>query len=451
LAAGAVYKVVVRATLPASAPAGAGPYSETLTATSNTDPTKSNTVINTLTTITANTVDLTNNSPFNAITPAPGQGSGTATVITTNTITPSALIATQSRFQLYVNNTSAVADSYNLSVTGIPSGWAVTFAADGGGGSCATTGAALTNTGTLAANANRLVCAIVNVPATNSSNAAAGNYDLTFRAQSAVTATSFDTKVDRVTVNALHSVTLTPNGTQQTFPGGAVTYTHVLKNSGNVNETITFPSGFLSDSQVAAGWTSVLYIDSNGSGALDVGTDTQVTTSSTLSLAINASQTLFVRVFAPASATAASAADITTVTATYNAGASTASASDTTSVTDGLLLQKGQAAVGCTAPGPFIYSAAAIAAGANTAPGQCISYQISATNTTAANITTVVLSDNIPANTTRNDACGAPTATGSATVAGTSANATGGTVTASLPTLASTASFALTFCVKINP
>ena len=452
LTAGSVYKVVVKATLAASAPAGAGPYSVTLTATSNTDPTKSNTVINTLTTITANTVDLTNNvSVAGGATAAQGLGSTGSTVITTNTVTPSSTTATQSRFQLYINNTSAVADSYNLSVTSaIPTGWTVTFAADGGGGSCATTGAALTNTGTLAANANRLVCAIVNVPATNSSNAAAGNYDFTFRAQSAVTATAFDTKVDRVTVNALHTVTLTPNGAQQTFPGGAVTYTHVLQNSGNVTESITFPSGFLTDSQVAAGWTSVLYID-NGNGVLDVGTDTQVTTASTLSLASNTSQTLFVRVFAPASATAASAADITTVTATYNAGASTASASDTTSVTDGLLLQKGQAAVSCAATGPFTYSAAPIAAGANTAPGQCIAYQISASNTTAASITNVVLSDNIPANTTRNDACGAPAATGTATVGGTSANGTTGTVTASLPTLASTSSFALTFCVRINP
>ena len=452
LTAGSVYKVVVKATLPASAPAGAGPYSVTLTATSNTDPTKSNTVINTLTTITANTVDLTNNvSVAGGATAAQGLGSTGSTVITTNTVTPSSTTATQSRFQLYINNTSAVADSYNLSVTSaIPTGWTVTFAADGGGGSCATTGAALTNTGTLAANANRLVCAIVNVPATNSSNAAAGNYDFTFRAQSAVTATAFDTKVDRVTVNALHTVTLTPNGAQQTFPGGAVTYTHVLQNSGNVTESITFPSGFLTDSQVAAGWTSVLYID-NGNGVLDVGTDTPVTTASTLSLASNTSQTLFVRVFAPASATAASAADITTVTATYNAGASTASASDTTSVTDGLLLQKGQAAVSCAATGPFTYSAAPIAAGANTAPGRCIAYQISASNTTAASITNVVLSDNIPANTTRNDACGAPAATGSATVGGTSGNGTTGTVTASLPTLASTSSFALTFCVRINP
>lgn len=453
LAAGSVYRVVVKATLAASAPAGAGPYSVTLTATSNTDPTKSNPVLNTLTTIAANTVDLTNNvSVAGGATVAQGLGSTGTTVITTNTVTPSTTTATQSRFQLYVNNTSAVADSYNLSVTSaIPTGWTVTFAADGGGGSCATTGAALTNTGTLAANANRLVCAIVNVPATNSSNAGAGNYDFTFRAQSAVTATTFDTKVDRVTVNALHTVTLTPNGAQQTFPGGAVTYTHVLQNSGNVTEAITFPSGFLTDSQTAAGWTSQLYIDSNGNGSLEVGTDAQVTTATTLSLATNASQTLFVRVFAPGSATAASAADVTTLTATYNAGASTASATDNTSVTDGLLLQKGQAAVSCTATGPFTYSAAPIAAGANTAPGQCIAYQISASNTTAASITTVALSDNIPANTTRHDACGIPAATGAATVGGTSANGTTGTVTASLASLASTASFALTFCVRINP
>ena len=453
LAAGAVYKVVVKATLPVSVAAGGGPFNVTLTATSNADPTKSNPVINTLTTITANTVDLTNNvSVAGGATAAQGLGSTGATVITTNTVTPSTTTPTQSRFQLYVNNTSTIADSYDLSVTSaIPTGWTVSFAADGGAGNCSTIGATLTNSGSIAAGGNRLVCAAANVPATNTSNAAAGNYDFTFRAQSAVTATAFDTKVDRVTVNALHNVTLTPNGAQQTFPGGAVTYTHTLKNNGNTTETISFPAGFLTDSQAAAGWTSALYIDSNGNGVLDVGTDTQVTTATTLPLAPNASSTLFVRVFAPGSATSASPADVTTATATYNGGASTTSATDTTSVTDGLLLQKAQAAVGCAAAGPFTYSTAAIPAGANTAPGQCIAYQITGTNTTAASISSIVISDNIPANTARHDGCGVPAGTGGATVGGTSANGTGGTVTASLATLGSTASLQLTFCVRINP
>ena len=194
-----------------------------------------------------------------------------------------------------------------------------------------------------------------------------------------------------------------------------MTYAHTLRNNGNVTETVSFPSGYLTDSQIAAGWTSTAYIDSNGDGVLTVGTDTLINTSTTLSLAANATSTVFVRVFAPASATSNSPADVTTLTATYNAGASTTSATDTTTVSNGLLLSKDQVAVSCAAPGPQSgYSTAAIPAGANTAPGQCIAYRITATNTTAAGITNVVLSDNVPANTTRIDTCGAPTATGGA-------------------------------------
>ena len=453
LAPNTAVRIVVKATLPVSAPAGAGPYSVTLNATSNFDPTKSNPVINTLTTISAKTVDLTNNvSVAGGATASQGLGSTGATVIITNSVTPATTAPTLTRFQLYVNNTGAIADSFNVSLdSALPSGWSVSFTADGGAGNCSTSGATLTNTGTLPAGGSRLVCAVINVPATNSGNAAPGNYDFTFRAQSPVTASSLDTIVDRVTVNALHSVTLTPNGAQQTFPGSAVTYAHTLKNNGNATESITFPAGFLTDSQAAAGWTSVLYIDANGNGVLDVGTDTQVNNATLLALAPNASSTLFVRVFAPGGVTSTSPADVTTLTATYNSGATTVSANDTTSASDGLLLQKAQAAVSCTASGPFTYSTAAIAAGPNTAPGQCIAYQIGATNATAASITNVVISDTTPANTTRHDACGAPAASGGATLGGTSSNGGTGTVTATQATLVSAASFQITFCVRINP
>ena len=449
LGAGGVFKIVVKATLSTTAAAG-GSFSVTLTATSNNDPSKTDTVFDSLTALTANTVDLTNNASLATNSSAPGAGPGTTTVITTNTVTPSTTTPTQSRFLLYVNNTSTVADSYNLSVaSAVPAGWTVSFAADGGVAPlCSTSGAALTNTGMLPASGNRLVCAIVTVPAINSNNAAPGNFDITFRVQSALNANVFDTKVDRVTVATLNSMSLTPTGAQQTFPGGSVTYTHTLKNNSNVTQAVTFVGGFLTDSQAAAGWTSAVYSD-DGDGVLVVGTDTQVSTGYSVSVAPNASRTLFVRVFAPGSATALSAADITTLTATYTGG--TASATDTTSVTDGLLLKKYQVAVGCAAAGPFTYSDAAIPAGANTAPGQCIAYQINATNTTAATITNVALSDNIPANTTLNTGCGAPAATAGALVGGTATNGTAGTVTATAATLASTASFQLTFCVKINP
>ncbi len=464
LAAGASYNVILKVTLPAGATGG--PYAVSKTATSKTDPTKTAVATDTLTAISNNTMDLTENTARTDSTPAgtaaagnaasTGFGPGTATVVATNAVTPNALNPTTTAFRLFLNNTSAIADSYGLSTSSaIPTGWSVAFFNDGGAGTCATLGSALTNSGPIAAGANKLVCAVVTVPATSSGNAPAVTSNFTFLAQSPVSPSSNDTIVDAVQVAAIHNVTLTPNGAQQTFPGGAVTYTHVLKNSGNGLETVSFPSGFLTDSQVAAGWTSAAYIDTNNDGVLQVGgPDTLISTATTLPLLANASQTLFVRVFAPASATAISPADISTLTATYNSGAATTSATDTTSVTNGLLLNKTQVAGTCAAAlvaGP--YSAAAIPAGVNTAPGKCVAYQITATNTSSGSITAVVVSDTVASNTTlAATSCAAPAASGGATIGGTATlEGSTGTVTATIATLVPSASFQLTFCVKINP
>lgn len=460
LVAGASYSVVLRATLPPGVTGG--PYAVGKVATSRFDPTRSATATDTLTAIVAATMDLTQNTARFDSSPAgtaaagnaatTGFGAGTGTAVQTNALTPNATNPTTTTFRLVLNNTSAASDSYDLSAAGVPAGWSVSFYADAGG-SCATLGSALVNSGPIAAGANSAVCAVVTVPPISSGNAAPGTTNLTFQARSPITPTSIDTLVDAVTVNTVHNVTLTPNGAQQTFPGGSVTYSHTLRNNGNASETISFAAGFLTDSQAAAGWTSAAYIDSNGDGVLTVGTDALISTTSSFPVAANAQQTLFVRVFAPASATAASPADVTTLTASFNAGASTVSATDTTAVTNGLLLSKAQVAGDCAAglvAGPF--STAAIGAGVNTQPGKCVAYQITATNTAASAIANVVLSDIVPANTTLAvTSCAAPAATGGATVGGASGEGATGTVTASLASLASTASFQLTFCVRINP
>ena len=237
---------------------------------------------------------------------------------------------------------------------------------------------------------------------------------------------------------------------QQTYAASAVTYVHVITNIGNVAETVTFAAGYLTDSQQAAGWTSNAYIDTNGNGVLDIGTDQLVASGTTTALAIGASKTVFVRVFAPGSVTTASPADVATLTASYFT--TTVSATDTTGITDGLLLLKEQVLTGCAAvPAPAGYSSAAIAAGPGTAPGQCVSYRITATNTTSATITSVQMSDTVPANTALNTGCGAPTGSAGVTMGGTATNGNAGTITAAAASLAPTASISATFCVRINP
>ena len=457
---GQTYTVIVRVTLPASS--GTGPFDLVKTATSRFNPAVSDSVTDRLLAITANTVDLTNNTARTDSPPAGTAAAGNAATtgfgvtgaatIVTNTVTPSDSAPTLTRFQVFVNNTGGVADSFNLSVAGVPAGWTVVFRADGGAGNCSTVGATLTNTGTINSLANRLICAEVTVPVTISGNAAPGTFPLDIVAQSAVNPLVVDGIRDAVVVNAFHRVTLTPNNSQQTYPGGAVTYNHTMSNTGNVSETISFAALCLTDTRSAQGWTSAAYLDVNANGTLEIGTDTLVTCGATTDT-LNVGQTrgIIVRVFAPGSATSSDPANVTTLTATYNAGAATTTATDSTTVTDGLTLLKRQRTINCDGTGAGAYQTAAIAAGPLTAPGRCIGYEITATNTTAASVTLVVINDLVPANTLMHYLCGAP-ATSVGSIAGTTpANGATGTVSATVGTLTSNQSAVLTFCVRIDP
>ena len=487
------YPIVISATLPMTAAPGnnaGNGYQITVGATSFFNNTVTESVPDKLTTIAANTVDLTNNlSVAGGALAAQGLGPDNMTVITTNSVTPAVATPTTTRFQLYVNNTSSVAQIYNLTSSYIsvpagvglsnpPTGWSVVFKLDGGAGNCSTTTvAAITSTGAapIAAGGNRLICAEVVVPATNAgapgtpTYAAPGAYVLQFRVQQQSDATVFDTKRDQVTILPVHNVTITPNGMQSTVPGGAVTYTHALTNNGNLTESITFPAGFLTDSQVPTyAWSSTAYIDTNMNGILDIGTDTPIVAgTTTFMLPPNGSQTIFVRVNAPAMA--GSPPDQTTLTATYNAGSSTATANDQTTLTDGLKLDKYQQLSGgsgscVTTPTTTLtggvpnapWSNMAITASANTIPGKCIAYLVVGTNTSAANITNINLSDVVPPNTKLATGCGAPTVTGPIALTG-GPYVTGytGTVAAASSPLATTpvpptGTFTLQFCVKIN-
>ena len=449
------YRVILRVQLPATATGGA--YSITKTATSSFDNTKTDTVVDTLTAVTANTVDLTNNvSVAGGANASQGLGSTGTTVITTNTVTPSTTGTTVTRFRLFVNNTGAVNDSFNLSTAGTPAGWSVVFRADGGVGDCSTVGASLTSTGTVNAGANRLVCAEVTVPQASSGQAGAGTYNLDFTSVSATNPAVTDSKRDAVTVNAVNSVTLQPNNTQQTFPGGSITYTHTIANSGNVAETISFAAGFLTDSRSGSGWTSTAYVDGNNNGVFDAGVDdvpaNVVSTSTSFPLAVGASRTLFVRVFAPPSAVGTDPANVTTLTARYNAGVASTAATDTTSVTDGLVLTKRQRTINCDgSSNGGVYSAAPIAAGPLTAPGRCLQYEIVGQNTTALNITLVVINDNIPANTRQHNACGAPAVTPAGPAVSSPGDGATGTISVAVGTLTPSQSSTLTFCVRIDP
>lgn len=394
VAAGASYDVVLKATLPPAATGG--PYTVNKVATSGTNVSVTDTGTDTLTAISASTVDLTNGAALPG-----GAGSGLGpegAAVTTNSANP----GTTTRFTLYVNNTGSVPDTYDLAAStdasfatlALPAGWTVVFR-----DSALTV---ITNTGSIGASANRLVYADVAVPAGQAALPSPGQA-IYFRALSP-TSGSLDRKRDAVIVNTVRSVTLLPNQSGQIFPGGTAVYAHTLRNAGNVTENDGVSSTItLSLANTASGFTSLVYLDVNDDGQLDPG-DTLVDDPSDLgALAPGATLPLLVRVTAPPGAPIG-AIDVATLTATSAgsvngvAAPAAANATDTSTVVAGnVSLEKRQAvdaACDGTPDGAFV------AADLSAAPGACIVYQITATNLGTENATDIVISDATPANTT---------------------------------------------------
>jgi trimeric autotransporter adhesin len=449
---GASYNVVVKATLPPNASNAGAPFSIDKTATSAVDPTKFVTVTDTLQAISAASVDLRNTS---ATGPGAGAGPETGSVLT-NITGPNSV----STFVLNVSNTGLSPDSYNLGAStvsnfgavALPPGWTVSFRADGGLGNCSTTGATISNTGSLAAGASVAVCAIVAIPV----GAPAATSDLYFRALSPTSA-AIDILHDAVTVSPLRALAFTNAGTGQTFPGGSFVHSHSLTNNGNVVEG----NGSASSISIASannqpGWTSALYYDANNNGILDA-TDPLIIGSLNsvaglaAGLAPGQTITIFDKVIAPSGATAgalnATTLTVNTANASYatTAPASLAVTDSTTVIAGNLSLAKTQAVdTACAGPtGSTVYTQATVGA----KPGECILYQITATNLGSADATNVVLSDATPNFTTLSNA--ATTTFG--TVATMPAIGGSGSISANVGTLIPAQAAVLTFGVRITP
>lgn len=445
LASGATYNVVLRATLPTNSTGG--PYSVSKTATSKLDPSKTATVSDTLTAIVANSVDLTNNAAIGGggVT---GVGAGPeATAQTTNTTNP----GTTTRFSLFVNNTSGVADTYDLTASTnssfgtlvLPTGWTVVFrdAAN----------AVVTNTGVVNAGTSKQVFADVNIPANQAAIPAPGQL-VYFRVLSP-TSGAIDRKTDAVVVSTVRNVQIAPSNTGQVFAGSSLVYAHTLTNAGNVTENGGASTIALALADTQATFSSIVYLDANNNGVIDP-SDPVINAPADLGpIAAGASVRLLVRVSATSGA-AAGITDTTTLTVTTAGSINGAAApavvttTDTTTVIAGnLVLLKEQALdANCDGIADTAFSNANITAGA--APGACVRYRVTITNIGTSSVLSVVVSDATPANTTYSAAVAATVSQGSITAP---AAGSTGTVSASVGTLAAGASAVLNFGVRINP
>jgi trimeric autotransporter adhesin len=463
IAIGGTYHVIVKAVLPGTASGNNGAAGFTLVkkATSFADPTISDTVTDKLDAINANNVDVTNNLP-SPTTAANGEGNTGTTVITTNTVNP----GVSTSFVVYVKNKSAVADSYDLTVTTVlPLNWTVLFKKDGGAGNCSTTGTTLSNTDVISPNTSKLICMVVSVPATGA-GAIATTTNISFMAKSP-TSQAFDVKTDAVTVNTTRNVTITPNNAGQAFPGGSIVYTHTISNSGNVVEQITTPGTFITNGLV--GWSSVMYEDTNLNGVLD---PADIAFVPTTSFPMNpfTKVTVFTKVFAPNTA-AIGQIDTTSMTITYTntsgvlGGAATTGATDTTTVISGNVGVLKEQGLDANCNGDVI-GLGEVAFGvtdiinSNAVPGACIRYRITVTNKGAVSVANVVLNDATPFNTVYNSGnqCfptpSAPGTAGLATTQGTlttvPGNCSAGSLKVTIGTVTPSQSVVVTFGVQIN-
>ncbi|TXH63144.1 MAG: DUF11 domain-containing protein [Thiothrix sp.] len=421
--------IVIKATLPPSV-TGSTPYSVSLQATSFKDNSQANPAINTLNAIGANSVDLTNTAALGQ--PGVlGAGAGPeAAAVTTNNAMP----GNKSGFVLYINNTSSVADNFNLQAStdssfasiAIPAGWQVRFLDE--------QGKAITNTGPIPAGANKRVFVEVSVPA----NATSSIVDLYFRALSPITGAS-DIKHDAVAVGAVTDLVLYPDNTGQVLPGGSIVYSHWLTNQGNISKT----NISLSTTDANAGWSSLLYADTDGDGVLSGG-DQRLST--VPNLAAGESVLIFNKVLA-ATDIQLGIANVTTVLATWDAGASSTQALDvtTTNSSDVSIRKKQALDSNCDGSPETAFTHALFTA----EPNQCVIYQLTATNTGAEPVRNVRIQDATPAYTSFITNGGLPSLS-QGSLASTISQGGRGEIIGLMGALPAAASATLTFGVRIE-
>ena len=306
-----------------------------------------------------------------------------------------------------VTNTGNGADTFNL--TSANSGGftmaGVVFYADADGDGVADNATPITSTGSLAAGATFRFVAAATLPggiANGTTNA------LTVTATSAFDANVKATSTDTTTVAADAQMDITANTagtsapgagagaeaaaviTNTVIPGGTTRFTLVLNNAGGSPDTFNLAaslSATFANTNLPSGWT-VVFKDASGN----------VITNATVGA--GGQKAVYADVTVPAGAT------LGTTDLYFRAQSPTSNVSDTIhqAVTVGaapapLTLSKAQALdKECDGTADTAYSNVPITTGA--VPGACIRYQITATNSSGANVNLVVIRDNIPANTT---------------------------------------------------
>lgn len=442
LAAGGEFKFKIKVTLPSDVHGnngGAG-YTVVVKATSIFDGTKTDTVENILSTITQSTTDLTNTKSITGgalSTDGLGQGPEVAPIVIESAL-PGATVA----FSLFANNTSGNVDSYTIeastdptfSTITLPSGWTAVFKDAGSN--------VVTNTGSIAAGSEAAITAEVTVP----SNQVPGQNSVYFRIVSSVSGAQ-DIIHDAINVLSVSELAISPDNNGQVFSGGTVTYTHTITNNGNVSPEMT---GDIVVTNSSAGWTSVVYLDSNNNGSIDSGEIVINNISDMSGLSAGESKQIVVKVFSPAGLTDGDT-NTTTVTISNVTGEvvlSNNTATDSSVIISGdIVLSKTQSLdVACdgTEDSAFVQTAQ------NAKPGECIVYKVIATNTGTASVSNLEINDATPPYTTYFDCANSCAVVTAGSVITVPTTGTGGLITVQSTVLNPLSTMEIKFVVKID-
>ena len=470
MAVGEAYKVVLKAVLPvnASGDNGGAGFEVTKTATSALDDTVFDSVTDRLLTISADSVDLTNNS---AGAGADGAGIGPeSSPVTTENIVPGG----QAVFSLFVNNTSDAGNSYSLeyskenfvsgsfygSDASVSSGstvsnlWSVVFHFDGGVGDCSTLGQQTLTTSYIAGGSSQQICAVVTAP--DEVEATGEVLPVYFKAYSQLTGSN-DIKQDAVKVVEQPALSIEPDQIGQVEPGATIVYAHQVTNNGNTQlECVNVTAA---DADPQSGWSSVVYLDVNGDGLLDAG-DTPMESVSPLSeIAPRGHLSVIVKLFAAGDAALGlKNTHVLTVTgnqsdgdgdaATCTGAALTDTVSDVTTVSlSKVSIIKEQAMdEDCDGTEEGVFSANAF----QVEPEACIIYRLTATNTGAAPVNKARIDDASPNYTSFFGTAVVSDGNISGGVAGSEGSITGGSVGGANIILQSGEALVLTFSVKLD-
>lgn len=362
--AGQYAEVVLSVVLPANSAGDNGGvgFSIPKTARSIQDSTVFNSIEDHLDEIIGNRVDLTNQAAAGS---AGALGAGPGPELSPVSTVP--VDATGiAEFDLFIRNQGQAVDQYQLSaslhLSGLPlaDGWAIEFVN-------VQTGQALIDTGPLQSGESIHVLARLSVP----TDVSPGSHSVYFKVQSQLSGT-LDIKHDAVAFAPVSVLQFEPNLSAQLEPGGSVVYKHVVTNSGVVPiNGIQFVT-----SQSQAGWSSVLYEDTDANQALSPG-DQIISTA--LDLAAGESLDVFIKVFAPANASPAQR-NVSTIVINWSGGDSV-QVQDISAVSNSNVSIKKEQALDTACDGTpdtgseFAVDILEIAPGNN-----CVVYRLTATN-----------------------------------------------------------------------